>query len=103
LRLEEIEVLRGNIINLIPPDTKIGFYLHDTKTKETVTINEDNWFPLASIAKWITAILVSRNGHPIVKEDVYLATCEHSNKSYINLLQELPDLSLNGLLMYSPR
>ncbi|WP_201713986.1 serine hydrolase [Rossellomorea arthrocnemi] len=98
MKHEQMETFRGSIISLIPPNTKFGFYLHDTETMETVTINEEKWFPLASIAKWVTAILVSRNGHPVVKEDVYSAICEHNHKSYLNLLQEHPDLSINVLL-----
>ncbi|MCA1058945.1 class A beta-lactamase-related serine hydrolase [Rossellomorea aquimaris] len=98
MRREEFGAFRRNIINLIPPDMTFGFYMHDMGTDFSVTINEDEWFPLASIAKWITAILVSGHDCSGVKEDVYFAIREHSNTAYSNLLQKLPDQHLNELL-----
>lgn len=98
MRVDKMGVFREKIIKLIPTNTRLGFYLKDTRTNETIAINEDEWFPLASIAKWVTAILVSGSNHTVNNEDVFLAISEHSNKSYMKLLRESPDLLLNELL-----
>lgn len=49
-------ILKSEITQLVPPNVKLGFYLLDTKTKEQIVINENDWFPLASVSKLITAI-----------------------------------------------
>ncbi|MBN8191275.1 serine hydrolase [Bacillus sp. NTK074B] len=98
MKLKETQALQSIITSLIPSHTLFGFYLHDTNTKETITINEDERLPLASVSKWITSILVSRSTHSVVNEDLYLTVCEHSTGSYVNLIHELPEQYLNDSL-----
>ncbi len=98
LKFRKTEALKRLITEQVPSNTLFGFYLYDTNSKETITINEDEWFPLASVAKWITSILVSRSNYSVANEDLYLTVCGHSNVSYMNLIEELPEQYLNESL-----
>ncbi|MGG2091961.1 hypothetical protein AB1283_04425 [Bacillus sp. S13(2024)] len=47
-----------DVPKLIPISMELFLYLYDTKTKESLYINENKKFPLASIAKWIVGSIV---------------------------------------------
>ncbi|MEI4828429.1 hypothetical protein WAX78_03000 [Bacillus sp. FJAT-53711] len=51
--MEHRKIFVKNVQKLIPISMELGLYLYDTKTKESLCINENKKFPLASVAKWI--------------------------------------------------
>lgn len=91
-------ISKKEILKLVPPKVKLGFYLIDTGTQQHLAINADDPFPLASISKLITAIsALSRNDQitPTVILDTISKHCHHS---YQQLLNEVSVEEVNGWL-----
>ncbi|TMU87582.1 serine hydrolase [Bacillus sp. BHET2] len=82
----------------IPHNMKLGFYLYDTKSKKTIMINEDDWFPLASVTKWITSMVITILNRSVDRKDLFLAISEHSRTAYERLNKVFPDSHLNEIL-----
>ena len=95
---KRIEPLQEEIMKQIPDNMKLGFYFYDTKSKKAIMINEDDWFPLASITKWITSMLVTILNRSVDRGDLFLAISEHSGTSYERLSKVFPDSHLNEIL-----
>ncbi|MED1412640.1 serine hydrolase [Bacillus paramycoides] len=91
-------ILKSEITQLVPPNVKLGFYLLDTKTKEQIVINENDWFPLASVSKLITAIFALAKNINIKKEDIFNVISRHCDSSYKRLLEEISSEEINSQL-----
>ncbi|BCB03606.1 serine hydrolase [Bacillus sp. KH172YL63] len=91
------ERLREEILAVIPGNMRLGFYLYDTHSKQSIGINEHEWFPLASITKWITSIFVAAH-HTVEEDELFSAVSEHSGSAYGKLCEKLPENTLNERL-----
>lgn len=91
--------LISEISELIPANMKLGFYYYDTKTKERMMINEHDWFPLASVTKFITSIFAWREEAYTDPEDIQRAISEHNQDSYEQLIEVISNEVLNSRLL----
>ncbi|EOP60284.1 hypothetical protein IKQ_06000 [Bacillus cereus VDM053] len=91
-------ILKSEITQLVPPNVKLGFYLLDTKTNEQIVINENDWFPLASVSKLITAIFALVKNINIKKEDIFNVISRHCDNSYKKILEEISSEEINNRL-----
>lgn len=87
--------LKEEIIRLVPEEMTLGFALYDLKTGKTILINENEEFPLASLAKFISAVIAVERGLKVQEEAIYKAIAEHSSHAYKEILLELSDEEMN--------
>ncbi|MFD6509247.1 serine hydrolase [Bacillus sp. NPDC060175] len=92
-------ILKSEITKLVPSNVKLGFYLLDTKTKEQIVINENDWFPLASVSKLITAIFALAKNINIKRENIFNVISKHCGSSYKRLLEEISSEEINRRLV----
>ncbi|CAM4273298.1 hypothetical protein BAMA_20515 [Bacillus manliponensis] len=84
-----------DVQQLVPSSVKLGFYLYDTNTKESLCINENETFPLASVAKWIASSIAFQAGivvEPVVIEE---AIYKHSTEAYLSILEKMSSQEIN--------
>ncbi|MEH6892240.1 hypothetical protein V7024_21745, partial [Bacillus sp. JJ864] len=74
------KLLIKDIPQLIPSSVEIGLYLYDTKTKETLCINENKKFPLASLAKWIVSSIAFQKNEYIAPISIKESISKHSRE-----------------------
>lgn len=78
--------LYSKINRIIPNDFFLGFCLKDTLTGEQVCINEEESFPLASIAKFISSVGALETNNNIPEDLIRKAISNHSNESFYKML-----------------
>lgn len=91
-------ISKNEILKLVPPKVKLGFYLLDTETQQHLEINADDPFPLASISKLITAVAVLSQNDQIAPTVVLDTVAKHCNHSYQQLLNEVSVEGINRWL-----
>ncbi|RLQ94247.1 serine hydrolase [Falsibacillus albus] len=89
--------LKERIIEIIPENMQLGLCIHDSKSGGNFSINECAQFPLASLAKWITAVFALKN-HASVN-DVSKSIKYHVNEAYMNLNNVISDKEINQQLV----
>ncbi|QPC48227.1 serine hydrolase [Mangrovibacillus cuniculi] len=90
--------LKDKILKVIPDNIDIGFYLYDSYTKKSVSINGDIMFPIASITKFIIPAILLKEEFDICHEDVINCISKHSKKSYNTLISKCTVKEINTML-----
>lgn len=98
--MKRMRVSVKDIGQFVPPSAKLGFYLYDTKTKETLCINENETFPLASIAKWIAGSIAFCTGRYETPITIAEAICKHSKGAYVSILEQMSISEINRELQH---
>jgi hypothetical protein len=89
-------MISGNEINeLVPSTCKLGFYLYDTMLDEHLVINENDWFPLASISKLLTAVMGLLKNPNIEREVIIDSISKHCGSSYKKIIETISDKEIN--------
>ncbi|MCM3736746.1 class A beta-lactamase-related serine hydrolase [Bacillus cytotoxicus] len=88
-------LLIKDIQQLIPSSVELGLYLYDTKTKETLCINENKKFPLASLAKWIVGSIAFQKNESIAPITIKEVISKHSRKAYDFILERIDIREIN--------
>lgn len=94
------KLLIKDVLKLIPSSVEIGLYLYDAKTKETLCINENKKFPLASLAKWIVGSIAFQKHEHIVPITIKEAISKHSREAYDSILERIDIREMNIELQY---
>ncbi|WP_020062381.1 serine hydrolase [Bacillus sp. 123MFChir2] len=94
------KLLIKDFSQLIPSSVEIGLYLYDTKTKETLCINENKKFPLASLAKWIVGSIAFQKHEYIAPLTIKKAISKHSREAYDSILEKIDIREINTELRY---
>ncbi|GGH87305.1 peroxiredoxin family protein [Pullulanibacillus pueri] len=81
-------MLVKNIERMIQPGMRFGFYFSDLHEGTVITFNEDEWFPLASLTKMITAVLSLRNTKRFSGTVIQNTISHHSQQAYETLLEK---------------
>ena len=89
--------LCNKIMSTIPESIELGLFIMDTKTNESIKINEKEYFPLASIAKLITSVFsLNRNASlDCVQKSISL----HDSECYQKLNTIISDEEINDRLL----
>lgn len=88
-------ISENEIKELVPSSSKLGFYLYDTLSDEYLVINENDWFPLASISKLLTAIMGLLKNTNIEREVIIDSISKHCGTSYKKILETISDIEIN--------
>ncbi|MEI4803943.1 serine hydrolase [Bacillus sp. NPDC077411] len=88
-------LLIKDVQQLIPSSVEIGLYLYDTKTNETLCINENKKFPLASLAKWIVGSIAFQKSEHIAPMTIKEAIRKHSREAYDCILEKIDIREMN--------
>ncbi|ENQ3080118.1 serine hydrolase [Bacillus cereus] len=94
------KLLIKDILQLIPSSVEIGLYLYDTKTKETLCINENKKFPLASLAKWIVGSIAFQKHEYITPITIKEAISKHSREAYDSIVEKIDIEEINSELQH---
>ncbi|ENQ3106942.1 serine hydrolase [Bacillus cereus] len=89
------KLLIKDIQQLIPSSVEVGLYLYDTKTRETLCINENKKFPLASLAKWIVGSIAFQKNEHIAPITIKEAIRKHSREAYDSILEKIDIREMN--------
>ncbi|WP_064093498.1 serine hydrolase [Rossellomorea aquimaris] len=84
------------IRSTIPENIELGLFIFDTKTCDAIKINENEYFPLASIAKFITSVFSLNRNAPL--ESVQKSISHHDSESYQKLNTIISDKEINDRL-----
>ncbi len=84
----------------VPEGMELGFALLDTKTGEKILFNAEEEFPLASVAKFITAV-VAFSKSDVEGNSVTDAISVHSKEAFGELLETTGQENLNSFLKES--
>lgn len=88
--------LKDEIQLLLKENIDLGLYIYDTKSQEAFMFNEEELFPLASIAKFITAIFsMSKKAS---SDAVFQSIAYHDAEAYIKLNSLFTENELNHRL-----
>ena len=88
-------ISENEIKELVPSTSKLGFYLYDTMSDEHVVINENDWFPLASISKLLTAIMGLLKNPTIERKVILDSISKHCGTSYKKIIETISDIEIN--------
>lgn len=88
-------LLIKDVQQLIPSFVEIGLYLFDTKTNETLCINENQKFPLASLTKWIVGSIAFQKSEHIAPMTIKEAIRKHSREAYDCILEKIDIREMN--------
>ncbi|SFI80831.1 MULTISPECIES: serine hydrolase [unclassified Bacillus (in: firmicutes)] len=88
-------LLIKDVQQLIPSSVEIGLYLYDTKTNETLCINENQKFPLASLTKWIVGSIAFQKSEHIAPMTIKEAIRKHSREAYDCILEKIDIREMN--------
>jgi len=88
-------ISENEIKELVPSTSKLGFYLYDTMSDEHLVINENDWFPLASISKLLTAIMGLLKNPNIEREVIIDSISKHCGNSYKKIMETISDDEIN--------
>ncbi|MGG2015027.1 serine hydrolase [Bacillus sp. S10(2024)] len=94
------KLLIKDVQQFIPSTVEIGLYLYDTKTKETLCINENKNFPLASLAKWIVGSIAFQKSKHIAPITIKEVISKHSRKAYDSILERIDIRKINSELQH---
>ena len=88
-------ISENEIKELVPSTSKLGLYLYDTMSGEHLVINENDWFPLASISKLVTAIMGLLKNTNIEREVIIDSISKHCGTSYKKIVETISDKEIN--------